>query len=60
MPIETEKSSEREIVNELMLRVDVLPVSLALAQAANESAWGTSRFALQGNNIFGQWCYEPG
>ena len=58
--IETEKRSEREIVNELMLRVDVLPVSLALAQAANESAWGTSRFALQGNNIFGQWCYDPG
>ena len=58
--IETEKYSEKEIVEELMLRVDVLPVSLALAQAANESAWGTSRFALQGNNIFGQWCFEEG
>jgi len=58
--IESEKHSEREILNELMLRVDVLPTSLALAQAANESAWGTSRFALQGNNVFGQWCYEAG
>ncbi|MDG2249314.1 MAG: glucosaminidase domain-containing protein [Gammaproteobacteria bacterium] len=58
--IEVENYSENEIVDELLLRVDVLPVSLALAQAANESAWGTSRFALEGNNIFGQWCYEQG
>jgi len=41
-------------------RVDVVPVELALAQAANESAWGTSRFARQGNNFFGQWCYVAG
>ena len=58
--IEVEKQSEKEIVDELLLRVDVLPVSLALAQAANESAWGTSRFALEGNNIFGQWCFVEG
>lgn len=58
--LEVSEYSEQELVNELLLRVDVLPVSLALAQAANESAWGTSRFALQGNNIFGQWCYEEG
>lgn len=38
----------------LLRRVDVVPASLALAQAANESAWGTSRFALEGNNYFGQ------
>lgn len=44
----------------LLRRVDVVPESLALAQAANESAWGTSRFALEGNNYFGQWCFEPG
>lgn len=44
----------------LLRRVDVVPASLALAQAANESAWGTSRFALEGNNYFGQWCFEPG
>src|SRR5690606_24219440 len=41
-------------------RVDILPSSLVLAQAANESAWGTSRFALEGNNFFGQWCWSEG
>ena len=44
----------------LLRRVDIVPPSLALAQAANESAWGTSRFAMQGNNYFGQWCYNKG
>ena len=44
----------------LSKRVDILPPSLIIAQAANESAWGTSRFAKQGNNYFGQWCYTPG
>ncbi len=39
----------------LSLRVDTIPVSLALAQAAVESGWGTSRFAQQGNAPFGQW-----
>ncbi len=58
--LDVAQSSDSEIVNELMLRVDVIPVSLALAQAANESAWGTSRFVLEGYNIFGQWCYEEG
>jgi len=41
-------------------RVDVVPVPLALAQSANESSWGTSRFAQQGNNLFGQWCFIEG
>ena len=45
---------------ELLTRVDVLPPSLALAQSANESAWGTSRFAREGNNFFGQWCFIHG
>lgn len=44
----------------LMRRVDVVPPSLALAQAANESAWGTSRFSLEGYNYFGQWCFTKG
>lgn len=44
----------------LLRRVDIVPPSLALAQAANESAWGTSRFAREGNNYFGQWCYSRG
>lgn len=43
--------------NELLRRVDVVPASLALAQAASESAWGTSRFAMEGNSFFGHWCF---
>ncbi|MEC7816679.1 MAG: glucosaminidase domain-containing protein [Pseudomonadota bacterium] len=44
----------------LRKRLDVIPPSLVLAQAANESAWGTSRFATEGNNLFGQWCFSAG
>lgn len=44
----------------LLDRVDTVPISLALTQAALESAWGTSRFAKEGNNLFGQWCYQQG
>jgi len=43
---------------ELLLRVDIIPTSIALAQAAKESGWGTSRFALEGNAIFGQWTWS--
>lgn len=42
----------------LLRRVDVVPVSLALAQAAKESGWGTSYFARRGNDLFGMWTYE--
>lgn len=48
------------LISELLKRVNTIPASLVLAQAANESAWGTSRFATQGNNLFGQWCYVKG
>lgn len=44
----------------LLQKVDALPVELVLAQAANESAWGTSRFAQQGYNFFGLWCFKKG
>lgn len=44
-------------LQELRVRVDTVPVSLILAQAATESGWGTSRFAAQGNALFGQWTY---
>ena len=40
------------------MRMDIIPVSIALAQAANESGWGTSRFALEGNALFGQWTWS--
>jgi len=39
-------------------RMDEIPVSLALAQAAKETGWGTSRFALEGNALFGQWTWS--
>ena len=42
----------------LKMRMDIVPVSIALAQAANESGWGTSRFALEGNALFGQWTWS--
>ena len=45
-------------LNDLMLKMDIIPVSIALAQAAKESGWGTSRFALEGNAIFGQWTWD--
>jgi uncharacterized FlgJ-related protein len=45
---------------ELLLRVDMVPPSLSLAQAASESGWGTSRFAAQGNSLFGQWTWGKG
>ncbi|PTY39070.1 hypothetical protein BGP77_09025 [Saccharospirillum sp. MSK14-1] len=44
----------------MLHRADILPVSLVLAQAAKESGWGTSRFATEGNNLFGQWCFQTG
>lgn len=45
------------VLNELWIRVDIIPTSLALSQAAEESGWGTSRFAAQGNALFGQWTW---
>lgn len=47
-------------IDALLRRVDIIPADLALAQAASESAWGSSRFALQGNNYFGIWCFTAG
>ena len=44
-------------LDELLARIDIVPVSLALSQGAEESGWGTSRFAAQGNALFGQWTW---
>ena len=49
---------KNEDIAELKLRMDIIPVSLAIAQAAKETGWGTSRFALEGNALFGQWTYS--
>lgn len=43
---------------ELKRRIDIVPIELALAQSANESAWGRSRFAIEGNSMFGQWTFS--
>jgi Bax protein len=52
--------SYRVMLDDLVKRVDVIPRSLVLAQAAKESGWGSSRFARNANNLFGQWCFESG
>lgn len=55
-----EEPDSPELFERLRKRLDVISPSLVLAQAANESAWGTSRFATRGNNLFGQWCFSKG
>ena len=55
--IDPENFSDIELAERLLRRVDTIPVALALAQAAVESGWGTSRFAQQGNALFGQWAW---
>ena len=48
----------RDDLSTLKVRMDEIPVSLAIAQAAKETGWGTSRFALKGNALFGQWTWS--
>jgi len=54
------ESVSQDTFTDLLKRVDVIPPSLALTQAAIESGWGSSRFSRQGNNLFGQWCFTKG
>ena len=56
----TSEPLDSNALAELLMRVDIVPPSLALAQAADESGWGTSRFAEQGNSLFGQWAWGKG
>ena len=58
--LDTTAMTRSEVIAELTLRVGEVPTSLALAQAAKESGWGTARFAVEGNNYFGQRCWEAG
>lgn len=46
-----------DVIDELLHRLDVIPAGLVLGQAAYESGYGTSRFAIEGNALFGQWTY---
>ena len=59
LPVPTE-GLDQAWLTEMLNRVNVLPEALVLTQAANESAWGTSRFATKANNYFGHWCYTKG
>lgn len=52
--------SVEQMLETLVRRVDTIPEALILVQAANESGWGASRFAQQGYNFFGLWCFKKG
>lgn len=56
--IDIQALDHAELVDELLLRIAPLPVSLVLAQAAEESAWGLSRYAAEGNALYGQWVWN--
>ncbi len=58
--VEGDPVEDPEAREQLLKRVDIIPASLTLAQAANESAWGKSRFATEANNLFGIWTYDEG
>ena len=58
--VEWKEDNTGAVVVKLARRVDIIPASLAIVQAAKESSWGRSRYAVQVNNLFGQWCYDEG
>ena len=59
LEVEIESMGLADALEVLKRRAGVVPESLVLVQAAVESGWGTSRFAIEGNNYFGQRCYRP-
>jgi len=58
--LEEDSSAPAQRLRVLLRRADIVPLPLVLVQAAKESGWGTSRFAREANNLFGQWCYTRG
>ena len=56
--VDVTDQDNKALMTRLLEQVDTIPVALALAQAAVESGWGTSRFAIQGNALFGQWAWR--
>ncbi len=58
--VNVDDNSFKQVVGELLIKIDEVPPSLVVAQAINESGWGRSRFAREANNLFGMWCYTPG
>ena len=57
---EKDKANINLEIHNLLIKVNTIPTNIALVQAADESGWGTSYFALKGNNYFGQWCFQKG
>ena len=53
----TDSAELRKVIKQMLYRLDVIPAGLVLGQAAYESGYGTSRFAVKGNSLFGQWTY---
>lgn len=53
-------TNEQALIAALLVQVDVIPEELVFSQSANETGWGTSRFATLGHNFFGQWCFSKG
>lgn len=58
--VDLDKNSQVDALQLLKRRVDTIPEAMILVQAANESGWGSSRFATEGLNFFGQWCFRKG
>ena len=54
------QSNIGDALETLIIKIDEVPASLVLAQSANESGWGTSRFAIEAKNMFGIWCFREG
>ena len=54
------RSINTSTLDKLLVRTDTIPESMVLIQAANETGWGSSRFAKEGLNFFGQWCFRKG
>lgn len=50
----------QQVIAKLLVQVDVIPEELVFSQSANETGWGASRFAKEGHNFFGQWCFSKG
>ena len=56
--LQADEEEMNNMLESLLYRVDMVPAGLALGQAAYESGYGTSRFATEGNSLFGQWTYK--
>ena len=56
--ISNKYSYDKDNIGDLLMSVDIIPISLVLSQAAIESGWGTSRYAREGNAIFGQYTFK--